>query len=244
VDVMIEANNSMIAARITDQMERELIALQDKTQLEYEQLHYLAKVASNPLDFIRLVKLVGYLKNKALQKFMVALLNDRNRITKFITLPASKAHHHHQAGGLLAHSLEVTQLCFQLLKNLSGISANERELTLCAGLLHDFGKTITMTAQNSYTSMGYSVSHDELTLASLEPYFSQLTQDWSEGAATLAYLLTWNYQKGNAKYATAVLVKSADQISAAVQRRNEVFSDKPNHHHYVSKPGEGVVMRV
>lgn len=241
---MIEVNGCTTAARMTDQMERELVALQDKTPLESEQLHYLAKVASNPLDTIRLVKFVGYLKNKALQRFMLALLTDRNRMTKFVTLPASKAHHHHQAGGLLAHSLEVTQLCFHLLKNLPGISANERELTLCAGLLHDFGKTITMTAQNSYTSMGYSVSHDELTLASLEPYFSQLTEDWAEGAATLAYLLTWCYQKGNAKYATAVIVKSADQISASVQRRNELFSDKPPHHHYVSKAGEGVLMRV
>ena len=241
---MQQINEVVSTNAMNDPLERALVALQDHALIAPEALHYLAKVASTPRDVIRLVKFVGHLKNKALQKFMVALLNDRNRITKFITLPASKAHHHHQAGGLLAHSLEVTQLCFQLLKNLSGISANERELTLCAGLLHDFGKTITMTAQNSYTSMGYSVSHDELTLASLEPYFSQLTQDWSEGAATLAYLLTWNYQKGNAKYATAVLVKSADQISAAVQRRNEVFSDKPNHHHYVSKPGEGVVMRV
>jgi hypothetical protein len=231
-------------AGVSDGVERDLMALQGLGLISDEQLHYVAKVACHPGDWVRLVKFVGQLKNKALQRFMLGLLNDQVRMVKFVTLPASKAHHHHQAGGLLAHSLEVTQLCFHLLKSLSGISANEQELTLCAGLLHDFGKVLTMTSQNGYTSMGYSVGHDPLTMASLAPYFNQLMEDWPEGAATLAYLLTWHYQQGNAKYATALVVKSADQISAAVQRRNEVFSDKPSHHHYVSNAGEGIIMRV
>jgi hypothetical protein len=243
VDVMMQSKQ-IDRIKLNDTVERELIALQGLGLMSPEALHYLAKMASNPNDVIRLVKFVGYLKNKMLKRFMVGLLNDQARMVKFVTLPASKAHHHHQAGGLLAHSLEVTQLCFHLLKSLSGISANEQELTLCAGLLHDFGKVLTMTAQNGYTPMGYSVGHDELTMASLAPYFNQLMNDWPEGAATLAYLLTWNHHKGSAKYATALVVKSADQISAAIQRRNEVFLDKPRHHHYVSNPGEGIVMRV
>jgi hypothetical protein len=49
---------------------------------------------------------------------------------------------------------------------------------------------LTLTAQNGYPPMGYSVGHDELTMASLAPYFNQLMNDWPEGAATLAYLLT------------------------------------------------------
>lgn len=238
------ADKNVDSLAFSDVVERELMMLQSLDWLAPEQLHYVAKLAVHTEDWIRLVRFTEYLKHPALKAFMVELLNDEGRMEKFVTLPASKAHHHHQPGGLLAHSLEVTQLCFHSLKSLSGISANEQELTLVAGLLHDFGKTITMTADNSYTSMGYSVGHDTLTLASIEPYFGQLRLSWREGAATLAYLLTWNYQQGNAKYPTALVVKSADQISAAVQRRNEVFLNKPSHHHYAGITGEGVMMRV
>lgn len=124
------ADKHVDSIALSDAIERELLMLQSLEWLMPEHLHYMAKLAAQPEDWIRLVRFTEYLKHPVLKLFMVKLLNDEERMEKFVTLPASKAHHHHQAGGLLTHSLEVTQLCFHSLKSLSGISANEQELTV------------------------------------------------------------------------------------------------------------------
>ena len=69
-------------------------------------------------------------------------------------LPASEAHHHAGAGGLLRHGLEVVHEALRLRRTVllpAGAPAEEvarqediwTYATVCAGLLHDLGKPVT-----------------------------------------------------------------------------------------------------
>ncbi|BBP00789.1 HD domain-containing protein [Sulfuriferula nivalis] len=226
------------------EIKRNITSFNPPISLDVDYLYRLANVAKRPNDLMRLVRFAMFLNHSALQQFIWALLKDEQKMLKFVTLPASGSHHHAYPGGLLEHSLDVALLSYQWLRDMPEVSINEQELTLCAALLHDFGKVITMTVEQGYTPMGYAVQHDELTIASLEPYFSELARNWPEGASALAYMLTWHHRKGHAKYATALIVKSADQVSAAINRRNAAFANKPDHYYYQKLPNEGCLLRV
>jgi 3'-5' exoribonuclease len=54
----------------------------------------------------------------------------------FFTYPAAKANHHNYVHGLLQHSIEVVDICLFLAERFKA----NRDLLVCAGLLHDIGK--------------------------------------------------------------------------------------------------------
>jgi 3'-5' exoribonuclease len=54
----------------------------------------------------------------------------------FFTYPAAKSNHHNYIHGLLQHSIEVVDICLFLAEHFKA----NRDLLVCAGLLHDIGK--------------------------------------------------------------------------------------------------------
>jgi len=56
---------------------------------------------------------------------------------RFADSPAALSHHHNYRGGLLEHCGEVALLCDRAAGALSGV---DRDLLVCAALLHDIGK--------------------------------------------------------------------------------------------------------
>ncbi|RYG68177.1 HD domain-containing protein [bacterium] len=81
--------------------------------------------------------------------------------TRFAESPAATNMHHNYRGGLLEHSGEVALLCERLAGALPHI---DRDLLVCAALLHDIGKIEEMecdfnTGKISYTHAGTLVGH-------------------------------------------------------------------------------------
>lgn len=146
----------------------------------------------------------------------------------FVQVAASQSHHHSEAGGLLLHSVE----CAEWVGTMANATLNAKEtaLSITAALLHDFGKVATMG--NSSHRM---VNHEILALTLLEPALLDLQKQWPQGAFALRYMLSWlaNPRKFP-KLPGVLLVKAADQYSAALSARDKAFQPLPQHYYWAS----------
>ena len=148
-----------------------------------------------------------------LRKFVAAVLGNDSIGFAFVSCPASLNHHHNYAGGLLMHSLD----CFNMVAKHHNFPQIDYELGLVAALLHDVGKTLTMTHKMERTTIGASVEHDKLTFEVLGPMLSQLAKDWPEGATKLRYLLNWKLNMRIPRYNMADLVACCDRMSTGLE---------------------------
>lgn len=95
-----------------------------------------------------------YLK-RLLQKFFV---EDTEFASEFKKHSAAKTIHHSFIGGLLEHTLSVTNMCDYFAKAYPVLN---RDLLLSAAMLHDIGKVYELSSfpQNDYTDKGQLLGH-------------------------------------------------------------------------------------
>ncbi len=183
-------------------------------------------------DLIKLQQLIDLIQQPHLKSFLQNLFSDKELMKAFTELPASARHHHHQRGGLMNHSIECAIFVFNATQgNL--MSRDERELAVVASLLHDVGKIKTMTTENKHSKLGHHIQHEQLTLTVLSGYLNTLENHWPNGAALMMHLLTWDKNKqGFPGNPMALLIKTADQFSTAMDIRKQAFKDKPESYYY------------
>lgn len=174
----------------------------------------------------QLRELVGGLASGPLSSFIREVLADDTISLPFVTVPASRHHHHAWPGGLLVHSLE----CAEVLAALPCFTGGVRELGIVAALLHDVGKIRTSVRTRGHPCLGTLVGHDALTLEVLAPHLLSLDKCWPDGGAALRYLLTW--RSGNRPrflplITIAEAVTTADRISCGLDRDEAAFATAP-----------------
>jgi 3'-5' exoribonuclease len=113
-----------------------------------------------PSSLRHFVELANSLKYQELKVFLAEVILQPAVAIKYITCPASLNFHHNYAGGLIEHSVDVAA------RLASGhlMNQQQRDIAVVAALLHDIGKTQTLTAGLTRTSVGYLVDHGDLTL--------------------------------------------------------------------------------
>ena len=106
-----------------------------------------------------LVSLSKTVKEPFCQKLLRKFFKDISFFEEFQQAPAAKSMHHAYLGGLLEHTLAVTQLA----EMLAGFyPALDRDLLVTGALLHDIGKTRELTSGThriDYTDRGRLVGH-------------------------------------------------------------------------------------
>jgi hypothetical protein len=202
-----------------------------KTTLMLTELYPLYQESYGFESLYQLIELVESLKIIPLRMFCRQVLNNDQLLKSFVSLPASKRHHHSYPGGLLAHSLECALIVARNLEILHDISRSEKETTIVAALLHDIGKTQTLGCQQ-HTSIGQLLDHEQFSLLVLAEPLSQLTRYWPKGAETLQYLLTWNQKMGFCRFVGGNIIKLADQLSTSSALRRMAFDGKPDYYHF------------
>jgi 3'-5' exoribonuclease len=97
--------------------------------------------------------------------------------------PASKWLHHTYLGGLLEHTLSLTQL---VLKNVNHYSGLNVDLLITASILHDLGKIDELSYQRSfdYSDEGRLLGHIILGIERVEDKIRQLS-DFPKDLSTL-----------------------------------------------------------
>ena len=127
---------------------------------EFEPSDYLP-VSSRNIDemYEELLGFIRSIQNQYLRQLLESFfVKDQAFIKAFRTSSAAKTVHHGFVGGLLEHTLGVTNLCDYYCKAYPVL---KRDLLLTAAMCHDIGKTreISPFPENDYTDDGQLLGH-------------------------------------------------------------------------------------
>lgn len=173
----------------------------------------------------QLERLISGCELPALQDFLERVFSQDSVAHAFLTLPASRSHHHSWPGGLAEHSLEVARI-IQAASFLDVVE--ERALGITAGLLHDIGKIRTFAPGARRSRLGRVVAHETLTLEILAPALASLDRLWPDGATALRYLLASKTRPEGTRplLPIALLLDHADRYSAATSARRIASAER------------------
>ena len=127
---------------------------------EYDPADYLPVSSKNIDDmYATILEYIDSIENTYLKRMMEAFfVEDEAFIKVFKASSAAKTVHHGFVGGLLEHTLSVTNLCDYYCKAYPML---KRDLLISAAIRHDIGKTkeISLFPENDYTNDGNLLGH-------------------------------------------------------------------------------------
>ena len=105
---------------------------------EYKAEDFVAKTPRDADEMVkRLNEIVGSVSDPHLNALLESFFGDGAFLEKFKSSPASMYYHQNYIGGLLEHTLNVTEICGTIAKLYPDI---DRDLAVAGALLHDVGK--------------------------------------------------------------------------------------------------------
>ena len=126
---------------------------------EYKEEDYLP-VSKKDIGkmYEELMKFVSSIKNPYLSKLALSFFGDEAFAKAFRFHSAAKSVHHGFVGGLLEHTLSVTNLCEYYASRYPMIN---RDLLITAAMFHDVGKLkeLSVFPENDYTDDGQLLGH-------------------------------------------------------------------------------------
>lgn len=181
--------------------------------------------------FDKLIETARGLTSPPLKRFVCRVLNQDRVCQSFLQAPASTRYHHAYPGGLVEHSVEVA--C--IINNIELYrSADEKELAVVAGLLHDIGKVRSYSGIGKMSLNGRLTDHNSQTLEICAEALKQLDSENYKFAEALRHIWTCSSPGARygrpAKFAIAHVVTTSDRISAEFGNENAAFSSVPTHH--------------
>ena len=165
----------------------------------------------------RLKKLAQQINSNELRSIVIEALNDPNKINiekfgdelDFESSPASKKVHHSYQGGLVEHTLGVTEMALSLasaIEKVYDVKVN-KDLLIAGGILHDFYKFLTYSGNGEkYEGSRIRAKIDHLTLTVSEFYHRGIPTD-------LLHVLVAHHGNGGAtppRSLEAIIVHLAD----------------------------------
>ncbi|MBE1302438.1 MAG: HDIG domain-containing protein [Alteromonadaceae bacterium] len=150
--------------------------------------------AVNQHDFFTLVEMINSIEIKELRNFINEVLFESKITIPFLRNPASLRFHHNYPGGLLSHSVSVATELSAKFSN----SNIERDISIVAALLHDIGKTKTLSESMGRTKLGFLLDHSDLTLEICANALARLDAKLLDTAQHLRH--AWTYATPNARY--------------------------------------------
>jgi 3'-5' exoribonuclease len=138
--------------------------------------------------FQSLTEISQQVRNQYLCQLLRLFWKDESFIERFKIAPASKSLHHTYLGGLLEHTLSVTQL---VLKNASQYEGLNLDLLLTASILHDLGKVDELSYRRSfdYSDEGRLLGHIILGIEKVDAKIRQLPDFPKDLSTLLKHLL-------------------------------------------------------
>lgn len=172
----------------------------------------------------KLVDFVDQLAPEVLRQFLNRVFADPRVACSITTCKGSLKHHHHEPGGLLAHSVEVMEIAGDMAGGR--LSPLEKAITQVAALLHDLGKLRAVGSGSVRPTHYLLVSHESQTTRLLDPHIEWLRNRSPQIAAGLDYTLEFLAQhpaeRGRALFLGGDLVCAADRMSAALDNHKSL----------------------
>jgi 3'-5' exoribonuclease len=138
--------------------------------------------------FQNLLEVSQLIKDQHLDHLLRLFWEDKPFVERFKMAPASTRLHHTYLGGLLEHTLSLSQL---VLRNASHYSGLNLDLLITASILHDLGKVDELTYHRSfdYSDEGRLLGHIILGIERLESKIQQIPNFPKDLATQLKHLL-------------------------------------------------------
>lgn len=127
---------------------------------EYDPADYVPSSKNDAkVMYAELMNYIKTVENSYIKKLLEKIFLEHKEISKKIkTHSAAKSMHHNYLGGLLEHTLSITQICDFLAKQYP--YAN-RDILICTAMLHDVAKIMELSdfPENDYTDDGQLLGH-------------------------------------------------------------------------------------
>ena len=198
---------------------------------EYIPADYLP-VSSRDIEemYSELTAYIGRIDNQYLKKLLSAFfIDDKEFINKFKKSSAAKAVHHGFMGGLLEHTLSVTNLCNFYSKAYPML---HKDLLISVAMLHDIAKVQELSdfPVNDYTDEGQLIGHIVMGVEMVDEKIKEIDGFPKVLASEVKHCILAHhgeYEYGSPKKPAimeAVALHFADNTDAKMETMKELFS--------------------
>ncbi len=170
----------------------------------------------------RLKEFAATVKNPHLAKLLAAVMGDPVLSAKFRRAPAAVSYHQAYLGGLLEHTLNVTELADVVAARYPGI---DRDLFIAGAILHDLGKVEELGFEKGfdYSDRGKLVGHLIIAVGMLQDFVRKIDGFPPHLFDLLSHLILSHhgeYEFGSPKLpmtAEAIALHHLDNLDAKVE---------------------------
>ncbi len=178
-----------------------------------------------------LIQVSQEVKNPHLRNLLNLFWNDQPFLAGFRRAPASKQIHHAYIGGLMEHTLSLTQLVKSNACHYEGLNT---DLLMTGAILHDIGKVYELSYRRSfdYSDEGRLLGHILIGIETVEGKIRQLIDFPKDLSVLLKHLLLSHhgqYAYGSPKKPMtleAVMLHHLDDMDAKVSGLQEFLKTK------------------
>ena len=205
--------------------------LRQSEEGEYDPADYIPATTKDVEQmFGEIISYVNSVKNPFLNQLLTSFfVEDESFIREFKKHSAAKSVHHGFLGGLLEHTLSVTNMCDFFCKSYPRL---HRDLLITAALFHDMGKMdeIASFPRNDYTDAGQLLGHIYIGAQKLTAAISRIEGFPKKMEHELIHCILAHHGKlefGSPKVPAlmeAMALHLADNADAKLQTLTEVFN--------------------
>ena len=212
-------------------------------QLNVKRVKKMSETDVNPSDYLpvseynieemyqKLLAYIAQMKHPYLKQLAESFFADADFAKRFQFHSEAKSVHHGFVGGLLEHTLHVTQICDFFSKLYPMLN---RDLLLTAAMFHDIGKLTELSTfpANDYTDDGQLLGHIMIGAMEVQKHIEQIEGFPKRTASELIHCILAHHgelEYGSPKkpaLAEAMALNLADNADAKMQTLTELFKDK------------------
>lgn len=202
---------------------------------EYDPKDYVPSTEKNTNDmFEEILKYAASVQNTYLHRLLeMFFVEDREFVDNFKKHSAAKSIHHGFMGGLLEHTLSVTNMCQYFSEHYPML---KRDLLITASLFHDMGKIqeISDFPKNDYTDDGQLLGHIYMGARMIENATEKIPDFPRKLKNELVHCILAHHGKlefGSPKVPAimeALALHMADTTDAKLQTLTEIFTQAGN----------------
>ena len=223
------------------QIQSYAVSFRDVVQLSISKITVVDDPAVSPADYLpssasdssemfeSLMNIINTIGNPHLKALLELIFSDEEIADSFQKAPAAKGFHHAYIGGLLEHTLSVTQLLDMVANHYQ--QAN-RDLIITGGILHDIGKIYELSFKGSmnYTDEGRLIGHIVIAVELVDAKIAEIADFPKQLALELRHILLSHH--GTLEYGSpkrpktieALIVNFIDDLDAKMNAFGEFIS--------------------
>lgn len=160
--------------------------------------------------FDRLIEIAKMVKDPGLRKLLASFLKDDDIAGKLRRCPAAVSYHHAVIGGLLEHTLAVSELALTVADQYPEL---DRDTFIAGVVLHDIGKIEEFQYERSfaYTDAGELLGHLYIGARMIEERAADIAEMTPEKVKTLTHLILSHH--GEYEYQSPKLPMTAEALA-------------------------------